>query len=170
MNVLKFLVNAWSLLPQNWTIWWVWSGTKLKEHSTYSPIYKGRDSRARSSHGGYSMSQKSLYCRVAYSVRLVKAISTSPALSLWRLLQSQWTGWKNFVEGYNSMSKAKFWAFIMVMALIVFASVNSGCGGSCSNPINTNKGNIYNQWPPIRQQHNQQRPIRQHLLRHKQQH
>ena len=36
------------------------------------------------------------------------------------------------------MSKAKFWAFVMVMALIVFASVNSGCGGSSSNNISQN--------------------------------
>lgn len=40
------------------------------------------------------------------------------------------------------MGKAKFWAFVTVMALIVFASINSGCGSSSSNgPVSTNNGN-----------------------------
>lgn len=40
------------------------------------------------------------------------------------------------------MSKSKFWAFIVVMSLIVFASINSGCGGSSSGPINYNGNTI----------------------------
>ncbi len=40
------------------------------------------------------------------------------------------------------MSKAKFWAFVMVMAMIVFASINSGCGSSSSGPINSRDSEV----------------------------